>query len=224
MKKRILVMILTVITLVAMVLLMFSCTIFDNKVEGTIVGEVFILYKEYVYIKPVGDQGTKQLLEFQILSDSSFASGHSFDDFQNAPELAVGTVVEVDYTYDPDIAKTSVDSIKVTDGDGASMEWPELEINKDYSYTENNVGTWDIGEVKYVVKLNSPMKGYIVYLDEGSNKLGDYWIDADHKFLVEYWRELFEKGSTGYKIKMTKLEKSQFKDLSTAFTFETVEE
>lgn len=223
MKKRILVMILIVITLVAMVLLMFSCTLFDNKVEGTIVGEVFILYKEHVYIKPVGDQGTKQLLGFHILSDTTFDSGHFCDDFKNAPELAVGTVVEIDYTYDPDIAKTSVDSIRVADSDATLTEWPELEINKDYSYTENNVGTWNIGTVEYVVKLSSPMKGYIVYLNEGSNRLGEYWIDTNHKFLVEYWRELFEEGSTGYIIKMTRLEKSQFKGLSTAFSFETVE-
>ena len=223
MKKRTILMALLVIILASTVVAILSCSLFENKVEGTIVGEVFMLYKEYVYIKPVGDQGTKQLLEFQILSDSSFASGHSYDDFENAPELVVGTVVEIDYTYDPDIAKTSIDSIKVTNGDSASIEWPELEINKDYSYTDNNVGTWNIGEVEYVVKLNSPMKGYIVYLDEGSNKLGDYWIDADHKFLVEHWRELFEKGSTGYIIKMTRLDKSQFKGLSTAFSFETVE-
>lgn len=223
MKKRIIMVLLAVIILVATVLLMFSCFLFDNKIEGTIVGEVFILYREYVYIKPVGDQGTKQLLGFHILSDTSFDSGHSYDDFKNAPELAAGTVVEIDYTYDPDIAKTSVDSIRIADGDVTLTEWPELEINKDYSYTENNVGTWNVGEVECVVKLSSPMKGYIVYLNEGSSRLGEYWIDADHKFLVEYWRDLFEKGSTGYIIKMTRLEKSQFKGLSTAFSFETVE-
>lgn len=197
--------------------------------SGVIVGEVVGTQYSYVYVKPVGDQGTKQLLDFKLTAETSFASGPVGDEFGTMPELAPGTEVEIRYTYKRGDGWLTVtaDSIKTADASASTEDWPDLIPDEDFDWDKSPVGIRIQGEVVYTVKLNSPTEGYIVYVKQNNET---YWrelfIKADNKFITNKLRELLDDGATGYTVELHTLESTPFEYSSIlgAFVIDLIEE
>lgn len=184
--------------------------------NGVIVGEIVGSRTNYVYVKPVGDQGTKQLLHFQLSSDTSFASGSVGDDFSTMPELAPGTVVEIRYTYKKGDGWFTVtaDSIKTADASATTEGWPELIADEDFDWHKSSAGRRITAEVLYTVKTEAP-EGYIIYVKEYNEAYwGEFFIKADNKFITDELRELLDSGAAGYTVELHTLENTPF-DYST---------
>ncbi|MBQ7873341.1 MAG: hypothetical protein IJ360_05155 [Clostridia bacterium] len=224
MKNRIILVVIFAVILATAIIIVALTSLFSDDAEGTVIGEVVMLYKEHVYIKPVGDEGTKQLLEFHIFEDTDFASGHSYKDFENAPELLVGTVVEIEYKYDSDTAKTTANGIKAVDPNDASSKWSELEFLEEVNGYNSKFEGYGLGTVQYIVRVDYPQKGYIVYLDESLMSLEKYWIAEDSIVADDKVIELLEEGEVGFKVKMSKYDNTELKGMWTAFALEYIEE
>ncbi len=196
--------------------------------SGVIVGEIVGSRNNYVYVKPVGDQGTKQLFDFKLTSNTSFASGPVGDDFSTMPEIAPGTVVEIRYTYKKGDGWLTVtaDSIKKADTSASTKDWPDLIVNEDFDWDKSSVGRRITGEVVYTVKTVAP-EGYIIYIKEYNEAYwGELFIKADNKFITDELRELLDSGATGYTVELHTLENTPFEYSSIlgAFVINLIEE
>lgn len=202
---------LLIICLVALVILCFYNQNFPSK-QGVIVGEVVGVHRDYaVYIKPIGNTGTKHLLEFELSTNTTFASGPVVESFAQMPELAPGAVIEISYTFTPYsrdyyLGITTIDSIKVAESTSSVEEWPKLILNEDFDWNRPSDGMRMKGEVMYVATLDEPISGYIVYVKNDSVvHWGKYFIKTDNIFLTDELRELLDRKSIGYIIDITAL-------------------
>lgn len=217
MKKFIIITLAFIVVCVAVAGIFYWVSLPPKPVHGTIVGEVVATKSDaFVYVKPVGDKGTKQLLELCISSDTSFDSG-DFTEGQSIdtiPELIVGTIVKIEYTYqayDKYSGRTTADSIKTVTSDATSNEWPSLVLHEDYSWNSWDTGTQTTGEVIYVAKLDSPIEGYMVYINHNSEyRIQQYFIETNNMFLTDELKELLEQKEVGYTVKAKGLATAPF--------------
>lgn len=222
MKKHLIILavILLAITLLCLIPFIIHYSTLPRETCGTVVGEVLAVKTSHIYIKPINDDGTKQLLEFRLTEDTTFNSDTNHSD--NVHELTVGTKVEIDYTLQigDGWLLTYADSIKVVES-SISEEWPELIINEDFDWDVPSDGKRMKGEVIYSATLNSPIAGYLVYIESDREaRLGKYFIKADNTFLTDELRELLDGKSTGYTIDITALDNgAPFKNSSIYGTF-----
>ena len=177
-----------------------------KPVHGTIVGEVVATHNNYVvYIKPIGDNGTKQLLEFRLTNDTAFGSGITLNSSNEISELIPGAIVEINYTLQEQkgaLARITADSIKIS-SPNTSSEWPLLILNKDYSWSVDKKHGGMKGEVAYVTKLTAPLEGYIIYVKHGNDaRWGQYFLEKSNKFLNEELINLLEQRATGYTVEI----------------------
>ena len=203
MKKRILLITAIIILLILVLILVKSCSLFTNEEKGTLVGEVFAVYEErYLYLKPIGNQEAEYLIPIEITPETLFASQSSTHSSKDVPELAVGTIIEVDYTHKPDIVKIIANSIKKA-SESQGDKWPELILKEDYSWSRSEVGMETSGKVVYVTKLTSQIEGYIVYIeDRYTGKLQGYLLEKNNKFLKEDLLQLLEEQAIDYTVKI----------------------
>lgn len=116
-----------------------------------------------------------------VVTQAIYSSDATYLDVM--PELAIGNVIEINYKY---TVKNSylrnVSEIKIAD---TSKEIPkqeniELKLNKSFSYTDPKEGTVEReGVVLRVVKVESPLSGYLVYFDGTTpyaSGLQCYWV------------------------------------------------
>ena len=181
MKKRILLITAIIILLISALIFVKSCSLFTNEKKGTLVGEVFAVYKErYLYLKPMEDQDVKYLIKIEITDETLFASQSSIASSEEIPELSVGKIIEVDYTYKRDTVEIRANSIKEASA-GQGDKWPEVTLKEDYLSGHYDIGMLTSGNVVYVTKLTSPTEGYLVYIDDNytqySGRLYGYFLE-----------------------------------------------
>ncbi len=216
MKKSSLIYFIVILALLIIYLaaLVVSCFCNQNlpSKQGVIVGEVVGVHKDYVvYIKPAGNTGTKNLLEFEFSNNVAFDSGPVGDSLSEMPELAVGSVIEINYTFTPysrdyHLGRAIIDSIKVAESSSGVEEWPKLILNENFDWDRPSDGMRMKGTVMYVATLDEPIEGYIVYVKNDSvSRWGKYFIKADNIFLTDEFRELLDSKSIGYTIDITAL-------------------
>lgn len=189
-----------------------------KETNGTIIGEVVSVHNKYtVYIKPVGDNNTKQLLEFEMTDNTTFGSAATLASSEKISELVGGTVVEINYTTQElkgGSTRTTVNFIKVSDYK-VSSEWPTLILNQDYSWDVAKKWGGMKGEVAYIVKLTAPIEGYIIYVKHKSDaRWGQYFLEKSNKFLTEELEVLLEQCATDYDIEIDGLSTSPFENSS----------
>ena len=196
MKKIIIVTIAFILICITPLLIYHFSTLPPKETIGTIVGEVVATDRDYVlYVKPVADNGTKQLLEFRLANDTKLES------FSNISDLTAGTVVEINYTRvkTKNVAPTiTADSIRIVDSSSSSSEWPKLVLNEDFSWDYIDISSRNKGEVIYVAKLSHPIEGYLVYINDSDLRFKSYFIRNDNIFLTDELKALLEQKSTGY--------------------------
>lgn len=223
MKKRILLITAIIILLISALILVKSCSIFSNEKKGTLVGEVFVVYNgRYLYLKPMEDQDVNYLLKIEITDETLFASQSSIASSEEIPELSVGKIIEVDYTYKRDTVEIRANSIKEASA-GQGDKWPEVTLKEDYLSGHYDIGMLTSGNVVYVTKLTSPTEGYLVYIDDNytqySGRLYGYFLEKNNKFLQEDLRQLLEQEATGYAVNVRELDMLVFScDLPTLIT------
>lgn len=215
--KKLLSLFTALVLLIISMLGLVSC---NNTEKMTVVGEISYiksLNSHCVYIRPLEQGSNGVWIPVEITENTSTPS-----DFSNVasdmPELAIGTIVEVVYNVSEEkneSAKSSAYkaiSLKVvSDADMHSKQDSPLKLSKGYEYTTDaNDGNRDFGTVVHVAKLEAPISGYLIYLD--NNRTSDnqtltiYWVDE--KLLKEDGlhhigdevKALIESGATGYEI------------------------
>ena len=225
MKKFIIITLVFIFIVITPLLIYHFTTLPPKETSGTIVGEVVSTKSEtFVYIKPIGDQGTKQLLELRVSEDTSFASGDPGESINAMPELDIGATVEINYTHQPQkegAGRTIINNIKTVDSQSESTEWPELVLNEDYPDDSTKIVSRATGEVIYVVKLNYPIEGYIVYINHDNEyRIQQYFIEKNNVFLTDNLKELLEQRTIGYNIQAEGLATAPFENstIRTAFS------
>ncbi len=223
MKKAVITLLLgTVISIILCIAVLSIYFHFSNlppkETNGTIIGEVVSVHNKYtVYIKPIGDNNTKQLLEFEMTDTTTFGSAATLASSKKISELVSGTVVEINYStkeFKRGSTRTTANFIK-TSNPKASSEWPTLILNKDYSWDVAKKWGGMKGEVAYVVKLTTPIDGYIIYVKHKSDaRWGQYFLEKSNKFLTEELAVLLEQCATDYDIEIDGLSTSPFENSS----------
>lgn len=217
MKKIIIITIAFILICVTPLLIYHFSTLPPKETNGTIVGEVVAADRDYVlYVKPVADNGTKQLLEFRLANNTKLES------FSNISDLTAGTVVEINYTSvkAKNIAPTiTADSIRIVAPSSSSSEWPKLVLNEDFSWDYIDIASRSKGEVIYVAKLSSPIEGYLVYINDSDLRFKSYFIRNDNIFLTDEIKALLEQKATGYIVEAEGLNGELFIDSAIRPTF-----
>ena len=209
MKKFIIITIAFILICITPLLIYHFSTLPPKETIGTLVGEVFVVYNgRYLYLKPMEDQDVNYLLKIEITDETLFASQSSIASSEEIPELAVGKIIEVDYTYKRDTVEIRANSIKEASA-GQGDKWPEVTLKEDYLSGHYDIGMLTSGNVVYVTKLTSPTEGYLVYIDDNytqySGRLYGYFLEKNNKFLQEDLRQLLEQEATGYAVKVREL-------------------
>ena len=217
MKKIIIITIAFILICITPLLIYHFSTLPPKETNGTIVGEVVAADRDYVlYVKPVADNGTKQLLEFRLANDTKLES------FSNISDLTAGTVVEINYTSvkAKNIAPTiTADSIRIVVPSSSSSEWPKLALNEDFSWDYIDIASRSKGEVIYIAKLSSPIEGYLVYINDSDLRFKSYFIRNDNIFLTDELKALLEQKATGYIVEAEGLNGELFMDSTIRPTF-----
>jgi len=180
--------------------------------NGTITGEVFEVCRDNtVFIKALDDPTGKALMQIYIGNETEFASGDLKEEIREMSELQKGTLVEIEYTYKPNLARYEANNIKTVDSD-AQSRWKELELEKDYSWKNVKLGSIEYGEVKYVTKLTSPIEGYLIYLED-RGMVNGFVLKGDNRLVSEEIWNLLDQGITGYSVKIQTMESLPFREM-----------
>lgn len=166
----------------------------------------------YVYVKPLSETENEDWILFTVDQNTLTESQKSTDPL-TMPELSVGTIVEIVRNKNIDRPKYDLpgfiygfyaESIKVYNGetDGLKDQEIPLILNKKYEFDQENVNYSQIssGRLVGVIKVESPINGYIIYIhpDDG-DLLKKYWIDTN-TIMDDDTRNLIESETTGVRI------------------------
>ena len=229
MKKIILITLVLIIMCITPLIIYYFSSL--TKIEHkTIIGEVVSTHNNnyVVYIKPIGDEGTKHLLEIKLIDSTTFESGVTLNSLGEIPELAVGTIIEVTYNVQERknaSQKITANNIKIS-SQSTSKKWPELTANKDYSWNPEKFDGRTQGEVAYVVKLTEPIEGYIIYVKHSGDARWDKcFVEKNNKFLDDVLINLLEQRTTAYSINIKNLSVYPFEnsDIQGVFSIDSYE-
>lgn len=205
MKKNILISIIVVISIMLLINALYpfvSYCISTIGEKGSIVGEVYATYHDSTfYIKALDNPENKLILEILIDPDTVFASGPLKENINEMPELKIGSIVEVDYIYRPNLGATYATSIKTTTAN-AQSEWPEIILNENYSKSDSEIGHPEYGEIVHIVNTNDIVDGWIVYIKNDYGRIIGYFFDRNNKLIPDELKNLLDQKAMGYRIKV----------------------
>ena len=228
---------------------MFSLGSCEKKEIMTTVG-VIEYVKTYwyhcVYIRPMDQDDNGIWIPIKVTKKTKTDSPFNIDT-SSMPELAVGSVVEV--VYDATLPKTEIwvqikniiynrkttdipldsynaISVKLASStEKVEKQKTPLKLTEGYEYApEANEGDCDKGTVVHVAKIDDPISGYLIYLDDNTFDyncvLTVYFIDSEafedensRMFMTEEIKRRIESFEIGYKIKVWQSATSPFKQV-----------
>ncbi len=198
--KRIITALLSIILIFILAFSLSSCTIFEDY--ETVVGKITYVTKAYndkdlyIYLLPCDSPENSEWILFK--ADADVMESLNFDR-SNINEL-VGKTVEIKF----DMGRKSSggdgkcysanEIIEVAGGSNPSYNTDlTLLVNEKYLSEFDGGDCGAIGEIKHVAFVNASVKGYIVYIDEGSYILSAYFFDENAR-IDDDVMQLFEAG------------------------------
>ena len=173
----------------------------------------------YIYIRPLEQSENALWIPIRVSASIGEESGGA--------ELSVGSVVKVVYniTKDENMPMFAYNAVSIGSADVALENKSPLRLTKGYNYANiANEGTRDFGEIVHVAKIDSPINGYLIYLDNTrvhNDGLTVYFIDggaiehnANAVFPNTEIRGRIESFETGYKIAVYGLDQYPFSNLT----------
>lgn len=217
--KKTSVLLLILIMLLLPIMSLASCDVGKKMIIGEVkyvdwdiinepgTDKYYIVIEDFSILPYGQDENARwEYFNVKYVSDPIYSVDATYLDVK--PELAIGNIVEVEYkTTTVNSFWRNVVSVKLTD---TSVEIPKqeniaLKLNRDFSYTNPNGGlTEREGIVIYVVKIEAPLSGYLVYFDGTTpyaSGLQCHWIGNVEIGVTS--AEVFEKleaGEVGYAV------------------------
>lgn len=221
-----------VLALVLLILSIMSLCSCEKKELITTVGVVeYVKSREnhYVYLRPFeqGDNG----VWIPIIVNKKTETTSTFNtDLKNMPELAIGSVVEVVYNVaaPKDLPSFGYEAVSMHSVDKPEMSGKQkspLHLAEGYSHPDGEIGPVDFGTVVHVSKIETPINGYLIYLEDAKyddgQRLTMYFLDGEVierdssiTFKSEEIKGLIESFETGYKIAVFGMKQYPFENLN----------